>query len=208
MRPAGLSKICCKDSTAASSRSHFKSILDTIIFKHYASLRMLVVKLKKVGRKNQRTFRLIVQEDREKLDGKNTEDLGWFNPHVNQFKINKTRADYWISNGAKPTDSAAKLLERVKNSEAGGYEGREGRKKNKKAKGGGEAAALGVASTEAVVEAVGDEVAESAPAESAPAEEAVPESAPEEAQVKEEEVKEESAEEAPAEEVEEVKEGE
>ncbi len=115
---------------------------------------MLMIKLKKVGRKNQRTFRVIVQEDREKLDGKNAEDLGWFNPHANQFKVNRVRADYWILNGAKPTDSAAKLLERVKNSEPTSYEVKVGRKRKKKDKGAAVAAAEATAPTEATEEVV------------------------------------------------------
>src|SRR3989344_4968266 len=75
---------------------------------------MLAIKLKPTGRRNQRTFRVIVQEDREKLGGKNAEDLGWFNPHTNQFKVNKARVEYWVKNGAQATESATKLLKRVK----------------------------------------------------------------------------------------------
>ena len=92
---------------------------------------MLAIKLKPTGRRNQRTFRVIVQEDREKLGGKNAEDLGWFNPHTNQFKVNKARVEYWVKNGAQATESATKLLKRVKDQEVGGYEARQGRKKKK-----------------------------------------------------------------------------
>src|SRR3990167_599231 len=92
---------------------------------------MLMIKLKIVGRRNQRTFRVIVQEDREKLEGKFAEDLGWYNPKTSQFKLNKDRVAYWIGNGAKPTDSVANLLEKVKDSEIGSFEGREGRKRKK-----------------------------------------------------------------------------
>ena len=90
-----------------------------------------MIKLKIVGRRNQRTFRVIVQEDREKLEGKFAEDLGWYNPKTSQFKLNKDRVAYWIGNGAKPTDSVANLLEKVKDSEVGSFKGRDGRKKKK-----------------------------------------------------------------------------
>ena len=131
---------------------------------------------------------MIVQEDREKLDGKNAEDLGWFNPHANQFKVNRVRADYWISNGAKPTDSAAKLLERVKNSEPTSYEVKVGRKRKKKDKGAEAATADATAPVAANEEVV--EVKEEAQTESAPVEEVAPEVRQEEAK---EEVKEEEA---------------
>jgi len=116
---------------------------------------MLAIKLKITGRKNQRTFRVIVQETREKLDGKNVEDLGWYNPHTNQFKVNKDRAEYWISNGAQPTDSAARLLEKVKSVEIGSYEPRKGRKKKKGPKGEAEATAPVSEVSESVPQAEG-----------------------------------------------------
>jgi len=130
---------------------------------------MLAIKLKIIGRKNQRTFRVIVQETRTKLGGKNVEDLGWYNPHTNQFKIDKARADYWISNGAQPTDSVATLLKKVENSEVGSYETREGRKKNKGPK--AEAIEGGEPKPEAPVEG---EAPEEVTAEETPTEEEVP----------------------------------
>jgi len=96
---------------------------------------MLAIKLKIIGRRNQRTFRVIVQEARAKLGGKFVEDLGWYNPHTNQFKVNKARVEHWINNGAQPTDSVKTLLKKAQSSEVGSYEAREGRKKKKSSKG-------------------------------------------------------------------------
>ena len=92
---------------------------------------MLAIKLKVVGRKNQRTFRVIVQEARSKLGGKFVEDLGWYNPHTNQYKINKDRVAYWISNGAQPTETVGRILKKAQTSETETYETREGRKRKK-----------------------------------------------------------------------------
>ena len=99
---------------------------------------MLAIKLKVVGRKNQRTFRVIVQEARSKLGGKFVEDLGWYNPHTNQYKINKDRVAYWISNGAQPTETVGRILKKAKTSDTETYETRKGRKRKKgpKAEGG------------------------------------------------------------------------
>ncbi len=93
---------------------------------------MLAIKLKIVGRKNQRTFRIIVQEARAKLDGKFVEDIGWYNPHTNQFKINKERVDYWIDNGAQPTIRVSQILKKSSGEDtAQTYSVRGGRKKKK-----------------------------------------------------------------------------
>lgn len=71
---------------------------------------MLMLKLKKIGKKHQTTFRLIVDEKRHKLVGKNTEDLGWYNPHSKKLELNAERINYWMKVGAKPTDTVHNLL--------------------------------------------------------------------------------------------------
>ena len=71
---------------------------------------MLKIKLKLIGKKHQRSFRIIVQEAREKLKGKFVEDLGWWNPHFDKFGIKKDRVLYWLKKGAQPTDTCYNLL--------------------------------------------------------------------------------------------------
>ena len=71
---------------------------------------MLAFKLKQIGKKNQRSFRLIVQEKREKLRGLFVEDLGWYNPHTNKVKVNKERVAYWLKIGVQPTDTTWNLF--------------------------------------------------------------------------------------------------
>ena len=71
---------------------------------------MLVIKLKRVGKKHQANFRLIVDEKRHRLFGKNTEDLGWFNPIENKSDFKKERILHWIKNGAQTSDTVHNLL--------------------------------------------------------------------------------------------------
>ncbi len=75
---------------------------------------MLSIKLKMIGKKGQRSFRLIVQEARSKLRGKFIEDLGWYNPHSNQFEVKKDRVLYWLKVGAQPTETVSQLLKKNK----------------------------------------------------------------------------------------------
>lgn len=75
---------------------------------------MLAIKLKRIGKKHQAFFRVIVSEKRSKLDGKYVEDLGFLNPHTNQFKINKERVEYWLKNGAQATDTVHNILVKAK----------------------------------------------------------------------------------------------
>lgn len=71
---------------------------------------MLSIKLKKIGKKHQPSFRIVVAERRSKLGGRYVEDIGWLNPLSKEFKINKERAEHWLSKGAKATDSIHNLL--------------------------------------------------------------------------------------------------
>ncbi|MCS6789138.1 MAG: 30S ribosomal protein S16 [Patescibacteria group bacterium] len=71
---------------------------------------MLAIRFKKVGRKHQISFRIVVAEKRSKRDGKNVEDIGFYNPTSKEFGIKKERLDYWLKNGAKPTPTVHNLL--------------------------------------------------------------------------------------------------
>lgn len=71
---------------------------------------MLAIKLKRIGKKGQASFRVVVQEKRTKLQGRSVEDLGWVNPRTDEYKVDTERAAHWLSMGAQPTDTAWNLL--------------------------------------------------------------------------------------------------
>lgn len=71
---------------------------------------MLMLKLQRIGKKHQGTFRLVVGEKRTKLDGKQLEDLGWFNPHLNKSEFKKERIEHLVKMGAGVTPTAHNLL--------------------------------------------------------------------------------------------------
>lgn len=73
----------------------------------------VVIRLSKMGRKGENRFRVIVKEKRSKRNGKPIETLGWYEKGVGSInkQIDKERYNYWISKGAQPTPSVAKLLE-------------------------------------------------------------------------------------------------
>jgi len=96
---------------------------------------MLVIKLRLIGKKGQHSFRVVVQEKRSKLQGAFTDDLGWFNPHTNQVKLNQERLKYWVDNGAQLTESMQKVLKHSKDSsEIQAFVGRTKAKKKRKEK--------------------------------------------------------------------------
>ncbi len=74
---------------------------------------MLKVKLFLRGKKNQRTFRIVIAEARSKRDGKFTDDLGWWNPHIKEGEIDNKKLAYWISKGAQITEGTQKVIDLI-----------------------------------------------------------------------------------------------
>lgn len=75
---------------------------------------MLVLRLKRIGKKHQAAFRLVVGERRSKLKGDYTEDLGSYNPHTKKSDFKAERVKYWLSVGAQASDTVYNLLVRNK----------------------------------------------------------------------------------------------
>ena len=72
----------------------------------------LRIRLRKQGRTNRQTFRLVVTDIRNPRDGKYLEMLGSYTPYQaeNNFKINEERLNFWLSQGAVLSDNAQKLV--------------------------------------------------------------------------------------------------
>lgn len=71
---------------------------------------MLSIKLKKIGKRHQASFRVVVTEKRSKLQGRYVEDLGWMNPREDAAELKKERITYWINHGAQPTNTVHNIL--------------------------------------------------------------------------------------------------
>ena len=64
---------------------------------------MLVIRLQRIGKKHQASFRIVLQESQWKPQGKTLELLGFYNPHSKEKKIQTDRVKYWIEKGAQPS---------------------------------------------------------------------------------------------------------
>lgn len=70
------------------------------------------IRLKKVGRKGQPSYRVVVLDGRKPRDAKVVADLGPYDPKTNPptFEINGETALKWLLEGAKPTRAARNIL--------------------------------------------------------------------------------------------------
>jgi small subunit ribosomal protein S16 len=74
---------------------------------------MLRIRLTRTGRKNLSHFRIVIAQHEAPVKGRFIEIIGSFNPRVEKeqgIKIDKERLDFWLSKGAKPSDTVNNLL--------------------------------------------------------------------------------------------------
>lgn len=72
---------------------------------------MLTIRLTRKGKKNQPFFRLIVTDKRNSpKGGRPVEILGYVDPLTKKKSFEKERILYWLSKGAKPSDTVNNLL--------------------------------------------------------------------------------------------------
>ncbi len=71
---------------------------------------MLKIRLARIGKKKQPTYRIIVSDSRKDTYGVSLELLGRYNPFTKVCDVQKDRINYWISKGAKVSPTTHNLL--------------------------------------------------------------------------------------------------
>jgi len=79
------------------------------------------IRLKRFGRKNHAFWRINAVDHRSPRDGKVIEELGFYDPinkvAAKQVVVNKARVEFWIKQGAQPSDTVKQLLGRATDSQ-------------------------------------------------------------------------------------------
>ncbi|MBI2853195.1 MAG: 30S ribosomal protein S16 [Chloroflexi bacterium] len=73
---------------------------------------MVKIRLRRVGAKNQPSYRLVAADSRSPRDGAFISIIGHYNPLTDPetVTIDEEKALYWLRMGAQPTATAARLL--------------------------------------------------------------------------------------------------
>jgi small subunit ribosomal protein S16 len=74
---------------------------------------MVKIRLKRVGKRKQPSYRVVVADSRSPRDGRIIEAIGHYHPRQDpsEIVIQNDRAVYWLGKGAQPSDSVRKLLQ-------------------------------------------------------------------------------------------------
>ena len=70
------------------------------------------LRLKRMGAKQKPFYRIIVADSRSPRDGRFIETVGTYDPvkKDNNISVNEERVNYWLNNGAQPTDTVKSIL--------------------------------------------------------------------------------------------------
>ena len=70
------------------------------------------IRLKRMGKIRAPFYRVVVMDSRTKRDGRAIEEIGKYHPteEPSVIEIDMERADYWLGQGAQPTEAVAALL--------------------------------------------------------------------------------------------------
>ena len=72
---------------------------------------MLVIRLLRVGKKNQPSFKIVVTDKKNPpRGGRFVEQVGFYNPLTKEKILKKERIQYWLGQGVKPSDTVHNLL--------------------------------------------------------------------------------------------------
>jgi small subunit ribosomal protein S16 len=73
---------------------------------------MVKIRLKRVGKTKQPSYRVVVADARSPRDGRNIEAIGHYQPRrdPSEIVIDNERAVFWLRRGAQPSEPVKKLL--------------------------------------------------------------------------------------------------
>lgn len=75
---------------------------------------MVTIRLSRGGAKKRPFYTVVVTDSRNRRDGRYIERVGFFNPIASgkdvRLNLNQERVQYWLSNGAQPSERVVSLI--------------------------------------------------------------------------------------------------
>ncbi|MCR4798266.1 MAG: 30S ribosomal protein S16 [Lachnospiraceae bacterium] len=70
------------------------------------------IRLKRMGKKRKPFYRIVAADSRAPRDGRFIEEIGTYDPNQEpaEVRVNEELAKKWLSNGAQPTETVARLF--------------------------------------------------------------------------------------------------
>ena len=75
---------------------------------------MIKIRLKRFGKKQQVSYRIVAMPSSNRRDGRALEELGFYNPRTDETRLNVPAILQRIKEGAQPTDTVRAILTKAK----------------------------------------------------------------------------------------------
>lgn len=72
------------------------------------------IRLRRTGKRNAACHRIVVADSRSPRDGRFIEILGMYDPRGKSETVDLERADYWLSQGAQPSETVEAIIKRAR----------------------------------------------------------------------------------------------
>ncbi|NCO74779.1 MAG: 30S ribosomal protein S16 [Cyanobacteria bacterium] len=75
---------------------------------------MVKLRLKRLGKKREVSYRIVAMNSRDRRDGRALEELGFYNPRTDETKLNVPAIVTRLKQGAQPTETVRSILAKAK----------------------------------------------------------------------------------------------
>jgi small subunit ribosomal protein S16 len=73
---------------------------------------MIKLRLKRFGKKNQASFRIVAVNSTSRRNGEPLEELGFYNPRTKESRLDIEKIKSRLESGAQPTETVKSLLKK------------------------------------------------------------------------------------------------
>jgi small subunit ribosomal protein S16 len=74
---------------------------------------MIKIRLKRLGKKREASYRIVVMHSTSRRDGRPLEELGFYNPRTDEVRLEIPAVLRRLQQGAQPTDTVRRILEKA-----------------------------------------------------------------------------------------------
>lgn len=74
---------------------------------------MLKLRLKRIGRKQAPSYRLVIMENKTRRDGRPIDEVGYYNSISKKYSLESEKIQKWLKEGVKPTKTVLNLLKKA-----------------------------------------------------------------------------------------------
>ena len=71
------------------------------------------IRLTRTGRHFDASYRVVVADSRYARDGRIIEQVGFYDPHANEVRLDEEKILNWLGKGAQPSDTVRSLLSKA-----------------------------------------------------------------------------------------------